>query len=102
MHDESAPYGDRRLAPADPPPRWTRRAVLLAVAAAVAFVGALTAVATCVAKVVRAPDGGGVDFSVLPLGAVVAVLVVAGCLLTVAGQRARRNGGTGPGAQPRP
>ena len=86
-----APYGDRSPAPAAPERRSRNAsAAALSVVATLAVVGALVGTALAVQVVASAPEGGGVDFRLLPRAAAAIAFTVAAITVGSAAGRATR------------
>jgi len=88
---DPSPYGDGRPAPTPPVRRaWNAYAAQLAVVATFAVVGAVAAVVLGIQVVVFAPEGGGVDFRVLPCAAAAVMLTTVAIAVGYAVGRATR------------
>ena len=86
-----APYGDRSPAPAAPDRRsWNASAAALSVVATLAVVGAVVGTALATQVVVSAPEGGGVDFRLLPRAAAAIAFTVAAITVGSAAGRGTR------------
>jgi hypothetical protein len=85
---QPSPYGDRSLAPTETfTRRWTPATLTLALLGVLLILAAVALAATCLARVVLAKDGEGVDFSVLYLFPGVVLCATFGALAVVSGRR---------------